>query len=87
MTREIFETLLNTKDILWNDMVVLTVINPHYKKSFFNKTNKFIYIEGALGYHLNDEHITLCTYVEGKPLETQFLHFAFNEIVDINKVK
>lgn len=91
MTQKDFETLLRTKDILWNDIVSLTVYNPHYKgenkwwQFRRDKTPKTIDIQGALGYHYGDENVNLC--VEKGRMETQNIYFTFNEIMDINRIK
>lgn len=40
MTKETFDRILNDYGILWNDIVVIEVFNPNYKKTLFRKYPK-----------------------------------------------
>ena len=84
MTQQIFEKILNENDITWNDIVTLTVINPKYVKSIFNwsRQPKTISFNGALGYHKNDEYISIMVMIND---ECTDLKFSFDEIISIRK--
>lgn len=88
MTQNIFENILEENYITWNDMVTLTVVNPKYVKNIFNwsRQPKVLRFYGALGFHKNDNNVSLMTYDEnvGKTFK---LYFSFNEIIGINKGK
>lgn len=86
MTKNIFENVLEENDITWNDMVTLTIVNPKYVKSIFNwsRQPKIIRFYGALGYHKNDNKVSLMTYDEnqGRCYE---MYFSFDEVIGIKK--
>ena len=84
MTQQIFEKILNENDITWNDIVTLTVINPKYVKGIFNwsRQPKTISFNGALGYHKNDEYISLMVLIND---ECTDLKFSFDEVINIRK--
>jgi hypothetical protein len=86
MTQQIFEKILDENDITWNDIVTLTVINPKYVKGIFNwsRQPKTISFNGALGYHWNDEYISLMVMIND---ECTDLKFSFDEVVSIRKNK
>ena len=86
MTKEIFEKILNENNIIWNDVVTLTVVNPKYVKSIFNwsRQPKVLMFYGALGYHKNDDNVSLMTHDENVG-KCQKLYFSFDEIVGIKK--
>lgn len=88
MSKEIFENILNENNIIWNDLVTLTVINPKYVKSIFNwsRQPKVLRFYGALGYHKNDDNVSLMIYDENVG-ECQKLYFSFDEIIGIKKGK
>ena len=88
MSKEIFENVLDENNITWNDMVILTVVNPKYVKSIFNwsRQPKVLHFYGALGYHKNDDNVSLMTYDENVG-KCQKLYFSFDEIVGIKKDK
>ena len=88
MTKKIFEKILNDNQITWNDLVTLTVVNPKYVKRLFNwsRQPKVIRFYGALGYHKNDNNVSLMTYDENTG-NCEELHFSFYEIIGIRKGK
>lgn len=83
--------MLEDKDILWNDLVNLIVLNPNYverrwfefQKPIIPKTIKFY---GALGFHLQDNYVDLMVKDETTALKCVEIRFAFKEIVGIEKV-
>lgn len=91
MTQETFELALKHKDILWNDMVILTIYNPQYKGKnrwwqFWKPViPRLVTLEGALGYHRNDTIVNIC--VSDGEWKTKELFFTFNEIYDITKME
>lgn len=92
MTKQQFIDMLEDKDILWNDLVNLIVLNPHYvERRWFEfwKPNipKTIKFYGALGFHLQDNYVDLVVRDETTDFEMRFVIFDFKEIVDIEKVK
>lgn len=84
MTRRIFEKILEENDITWNDIVTLTVINPKYVKGIFNwsRQPKTISFNGALGYHKNDDYISLMVTINDECID---LKFSFDEVISIRK--
>lgn len=84
MTQEIFEKILEENHITWNDIVTLTVINPKYVKGIFNwsRQPKTISFNGALGYHKNDEYISIMVVINDKCTD---LKFSFDEVISIRK--
>ena len=82
MTKETFDRILNDYGILWNDIVVIEVLNPNYKKTLFRKYPKTITFEGALSYFKNSKHVDL--FSEESHLKINILHFDFEQIVNIN---
>ena len=88
MTHQTFEETINNRNILWNDMVILTIYNPQYKGKnrwwqFWKPViPRFITIEGAICYQLNDNVVSIC--VEDSKYKTKKMYFEFNEIFDIN---
>ena len=84
MTQQIFEKILDENDITWNDIVTLTVINPKYVKGIFNwsRQPKTISFNGALGYHRNDEYVSIMVVINN---ECTDLKFSFNEVISIRK--
>jgi hypothetical protein len=84
MTQQIFEKILDENDITWNDIVTLTVINPKYVKGIFNwsRQPKTISFNGALGYHRNDEYVSIMVMIND---ECTDLKFSFDEIISIRK--
>lgn len=91
MTKETFETTLQNRDILWNDMVTLIIYNPQYKGEnkwwqFWKPViPQFVALSGALGYHQNDTNVNIC--VSDGEWKTKNMFFNFNEIFDIVKMK
>ena len=81
-----FEKILEENHITWNDMVTLTVINPKYVKGVFNwsRQPKTISFNGALGYHKNDEYISIMVVINA---ECTDLKFSFAEVISIRKNK
>ena len=59
-----------------------------YVKSIFNwsRQPKVLRFYGALGYHKNDDNVSLMTYDENVG-KCQKLYFSFDEIVGIEKGK
>lgn len=88
MTKQIFENIIESNNITWNDLVTISVVNPKYVKRLFNwsRQPKVIRFYGALGYCKNDNNVSLMTYDEntGNCYE---LHFSFYEIIGIKKGK
>lgn len=84
MTQQIFENILGENDITWNDIVTLTVINPKYVKNIFNwsRQPKTISFNGALGYHKNDEYVSIMVLIND---ECTDLKFSFDEVISIRK--
>lgn len=84
MTQQIFEKVLEENHITWNDIVTLTVINPKYVKGLFNLSRqpKTISFYGALGYHNNDEYVSIMVLIND---ECTDLKFSFDEIISIRK--
>ncbi len=92
MTKQQFIDMLEDKDIIWNNMVNLIVLNPHYveRRWFeFCKPNnpKTIKFYGALGFCFPDDYVDLMVRDETTGFEMRFVRFDFKEIVDIEKVK
>lgn len=93
MTKRQFIDMLEDKDIIWNNLVNLIVVNPHYVerrwfefwKSNIPKTIKFY---GALGFSLPDNYVDLMVQDENKMNLICFnMRFDFKEIVGIEKIK
>ena len=84
MTQQIFEKILDENNITWNDIVTLTVVNPKYVKGIFNwsRQPKTISFNGALGYHKNDEYISIMVMINN---ECTDLKFSFDEVISIRK--
>ena len=84
MTQQIFEKILEENHITWNDIVTLTVINPKYVKGIFNwsRQPKTISFNGALGYHRNDEYVSIMVLIDD---ECTDLTFSFDEVISIRK--
>ena len=84
MTQQIFEKILEENHITWNDIVTLTVINPKYVKGIFNWSRQpnTISFNGALGYHRNDEYVSIMVLIDD---ECTDLTFSFDEVVSIRK--
>ena len=91
MTKRQFIDMLEDKYIIWNNLVNLIVINPHYaERRWFEfwKPNipKTIKFYGALGFHLQDNYVDLMVKDETTALKCVEIRFAFKEIVGIEKV-
>ena len=84
MTQQIFEKILDENDITWNDIVTLTVINPKYVKGIFNwsRQPKTISFNGALGYHRDDEYVSIMVLINDECVD---LTFSFDEVVSVRK--
>ena len=84
--------MLEDKYIIWNNLVNLIVINPHYtKRRWFEfwkhnipKTIKFY---GALGFCLPDNYVSLMVQDETNEFDCFSMRFDFKEIVSIEKIK
>lgn len=95
MNQKIFEDILESNNITWNDLVTITVINPKYVKGIFNwsRQPKTISFNGALGYHKHDKDVSLMVsnkdigISNGYDTDCTELHFSFNEIIGIKKNK
>ena len=92
MTKRQFIDMLEDKYIIWNNLVILIVVNPHYvERRWFEfwKPNipKTIKFYGALGFCLPDNYVGLV--VKDEPIGTKCfnMRFDFKEIVGIEKVK
>lgn len=86
MTQKIFENILEEKNITWNDLVTLTVVNPKYVKNIFNwsRQPKVIRFYGALGYCKHDKDVSIMTQDKNTG-ECYELYFSFDEIIGIKK--
>ena len=86
MTRQIFNEVLESNDIAWNDLVRITIINPYAKwwKIFTPQTLVF---DGALDYTLNSYHVGLCVKDDREKFGSKWLHFEFDQIIGIKKIK
>jgi hypothetical protein len=95
MTKRQFIDMLEDKDIIWNNLVNLIVINPHYvERRWFEfwKPNipKTIKFYGALGFCLPDKYVGLMVQDETNErvcLDCFQMRFDFKEIVGIEKIK
>lgn len=92
MTKRQFIDMLEDKHIIWNNLVNLIVVNPHYaERRWFEfwKPNipKTIKFYGALGFCLPDNYVDLMVQDETIGFEMRFVRFDFEEIVGIEKVK
>ena len=90
MTKTLFNEILDTFDITWNDIVEITVPNPKYKWWYFGR-NKYISITGALDYTDNDDEVVLCSKNFDTPLfkvvfdDVAWYRFEFDDIIAIRK--
>lgn len=88
MTKQIFENIIESNNITWNDLVTISVVNPKYVKRLFNwsRQPKVLRFYGALGYCKNDNNVSLMTYDKntGNCYE---LYFSFDEIIGIKSGK
>lgn len=90
MDKTTFDNLLNTRDITWNNVVTITVRNPHYKWWYFG-INEFVKFSGALDYFDDDDKVILCSEKFDNRFQftekwgSAFYSFNFNEIVNIKK--
>ena len=95
MNKRQFIDMLEDKDIIWNNLVNLIVVNPHYtERRWFEfwKPNipKIIKFYGALGFCLSDNYVGLMVQDETNErvcLDCFQMRFDFKEIVGIEKVK
>ena len=89
MTKETFEQLLEDKDITWNDIVIIHVLNPNFRWSLFKKYPKTISFKGALGYTEKQNYVELVTESENPNklslFRSDFLTFDFSQIVGIER--
>lgn len=84
MTQETFIKTLENNDILWNDLVTITIIN-HFKKRWeFWKPNMLSFY-GALNFTHDDTAVGLCVEDPNDEFDTLNLYFNFEEIIGINK--
>lgn len=90
MTKEIFDKIIDENDITWNDIVEITIINPHYRWWKFNP--KTISFTGALDYTVDDTLVTICTDdslelgIDGfDRYLSSHTWFEFSEILSIKK--
>ena len=86
MTKNTFIKVLEDNDILWNDIVTVTILNPFKKRWEFWKPNMFSF-NGALDFTYDDSVVGLCTEVPEDNFRTTFLHFDFEQIISIEKDK
>lgn len=92
MTKSQFIKLLEDKNITWNNIVNLIVVNPHYvEKRWFEfwKSNipKTIKFYGALGFCLSDKYVGLTVDDIDDKFNCVEMRFDFREIVGIEKIK
>lgn len=94
MRKPTFDYILSNEDIGWGDKVAITVINPHYKRKWydpfgwFSKPKTITYI-GYLNYSISDDYVTL--FVEEHKTENNesfniYYTFEFNHIVGVNGI-
>jgi hypothetical protein len=90
MTKELFDNILDKFDIIWNDIVAITVRNPEYKWWHFGY-KKYITITGALDYTDDDDEVALCSKNFDTPLfkvvfdDVAWYRFEFDDIIAIRK--
>ena len=89
MKKSVFNNLLYKKNILWNDKVNITIINPFHKRKWYNffsrwfRAPEIVTLTGFLDYVINDKYVTI-TLISG--CKTGSLFLDFNEIISIEKV-
>jgi hypothetical protein len=64
MEQATFNNLLDSKDIGWNDKVTLTILNPNYKRKWYDPFNWFgkpktFTFTGYLNYFEGDDNVHL----------------------------
>lgn len=84
MTKETFIKILENNDILWNDLVTITIINP-YRKIFEFWKPKIINFNGALGFCNEDVAVGLCIENPDDVFNPINIYFNFEQIIGINK--
>ena len=84
MKKESFEKLLIDKDITWNDIVTITIMNPFKKKWDFWEPS-YISFDGALGYKLGDDMVNICVNDPKNTFDCIDLYFDFEQIIGIKK--
>lgn len=86
MTKNTFIKILDDNDILWNDLVTITIINRYKKWWEFWKPNMLSFY-GALGFTYEDDAVGLCVEDPNDEFDTLNLYFNFEEIIGIKKNK
>lgn len=86
MNRETFIDVIENSDILWNDIVTITILNRFKKRWEFWKPNMLSF-NGALGFHYSDDFVSLCTDDPNDKFGCVYLYFNFDEIIGIKKDK
>ena len=86
MNRETFIDIIEKSDILWNDIVTISILNRFKKRWEFWKPN-MVSFNGALGFHYNDNSVSLCTDDPNDKFGCVHLYFNFDEIIGIKKDK
>ena len=84
MTKETFIKILENNDILWNDLVTITIINPFRKIWEFWKP-KILNFNGALGFTYEDDVVGLCVENPDEVFKPITIYFNFEQIIGINK--
>ena len=90
MKKSVFNNILYKENILWNDKVNITIINPFHKRKWYNffsgwfsRIPETVTLTGFLDYVINDEYVTI-TLISG--YKTGRLFLDFKEIISIEKV-
>ena len=86
MNRETFIDIIEKNDILWNDIVTITILNRFKKRWEFWKPNMLSF-NGALGFKYSDNFVSLCTDDPNDKFGCVYLYFNFDEIIGIKKDK
>lgn len=86
MNRETFIDIIEKNDILWNDIVTITILNRFKKRWEFWKPN-ILSFYGALNFTYGDTAVSLCVEDPNDEFDTLNLYFNFEEIIGIKKDK
>lgn len=78
MTEKMFRAIIDVKNITWNDIVEITILNPNY--NIFKFKPKLLKFEGALGYHHGDKILSIYT-------DDGNLFFDYDKIVGLKLIK
>ena len=85
MNREAFIDIIEKNDILWNDIVTITIVNRFKKRWEFWKSDELSFC-GALNFTYDDTSVSLCVENPDK-FGCVYLYFNFDEIIRIKRDK